>query len=241
GNVRLTRDRLRRKGHSDQDVHQAEADGAVPDRPHRNHELYLDPPLPPWLEWYEIHTMRTIRSLWEEAVAERRTTPAYLVEEPDGSWREVSWSEAAEAVDELAHGLLALGLKKGDSFGILARTRVEWVLLDLALAHIGAVPAPIYPSSTASEAHYILEHSAALGCFVDEPEQLEKIESVGLEHVYTVETLPDLRALGREHAAGDPEAVRRAREQIGEDDLFTFIYTSGTTGPPKACMIRNRN
>jgi long-chain acyl-CoA synthetase len=184
--------------------------------------------------------MRTIWSLWQNALAEERTNPAYLVEE-DGGWREVSQAEAAEAVDELAHGLLALGVKKGDSFGMLARTRLEWVLLDFALAQIGAVPAPIYPSAAAAECCYILEHSNVVGCFVEDEELLAKIEDARPEHVYTIETLPELRALGREHAAASPDALERAREQIGEDDLFTFIYTSGTTGPPKGCMILNRN
>ena len=184
--------------------------------------------------------MRTIWSLWQKALDEQRTRPAYLVEE-DGGWREVSQAEAAEAVDELAHGLLALGVEKGDSFGMLARTSLEWVLMDFALAQIGAVPAPIYPSSTPAECCYILEHAGVVGCFVDDEEQLAKIEEARPQHVYTLETLPDLRALGREHAAANPEALELAREQIGEDDLYTFIYTSGTTGPPKACMILNRN
>jgi long-chain acyl-CoA synthetase len=184
--------------------------------------------------------MRTIWSLWQAALAEERTNPAYLVEE-DGGWREVSQAEAAEAVDELAHGLLALGVKKGDSFGMLARTRLEWVLLDFALAQIGAVPAPIYPSAAAAECCYIIEHANVVGCFVEDEELLAKIEDARPEHVYTIETLPELRALGREHAAASPDALERAREQIGEDDLFTFIYTSGTTGPPKGCMILNRN
>ena len=178
--------------------------------------------------------------MWQDALVEKRTRPAYLVEE-DGGWREVSQAEAAEAVDELAHGLLALGVKKGDAFGMLARTRLEWVLLDFALAQIGAVPAPIYPSSTAPECCYILEHSHAVGAFVDDDELLAKIEAARPEHLYTIETLSELRALGRDHAAAHPDALKEAREQIGEDDLFTFIYTSGTTGPPKACMILNRN
>jgi long-chain acyl-CoA synthetase len=184
--------------------------------------------------------MRTIWSLWQNALAENRANPAYLVEE-DGGWREVSQQEAATAIDELAHGLLAIGLKKGDAFAILARTRLEWVLIDLALAQIGAIPAPIYPSSTASETCYILQHSNAVGCFVDDDEQLAKIEGGRPEHVYTLETLADLRALGREHAADHPDALEETHAQIGEDDLYTFIYTSGTTGPPKACMILNRN
>ena len=184
--------------------------------------------------------MRTIWSLWQDALAEERTNPAYLVEE-EGGWREVTQAESAEAVDELAHGLLALGVKKGDSFGMLARTRLEWVLLDFALAQIGVVPAPIYPSAAAAECRYILEHSNVVGCFVEDDELLAKIDGARPQHVHTIETLPELRALGREHAATNPDALERAREQIGEDDLFTFIYTSGTTGPPKGCMILNRN
>ncbi len=184
--------------------------------------------------------MRTIWSLWQNALAENRSNPAYLVEE-DGGWREVSQHEAATAVAELAHGLLALGVEKGDSFGILARTRLEWVLLDFALAQIGAVAAPIYPSSTASEASYILEHANVVGCLAEDDEQLAKIEAARPEHAYTLETLDELRALGREHASAHPNALDEARAQIGDDDLFTFIYTSGTTGPPKACMILNRN
>jgi long-chain acyl-CoA synthetase len=184
--------------------------------------------------------VRTIWSLWQDAIAEERPRPAYLVEEQDG-WREVTWAEAAEAVEELANGLLALGIGKGDAFGILAHTRLEWSLLDFALAQTGAVAAPIYPSSTAAESCYILEHSNAVGCLVESDADLVKIAAARLEHVHTMETLVELRALGRDHAARDPGALDRARAQIGDDDLFTFIYTSGTTGPPKACMILNRN
>ena len=183
--------------------------------------------------------MRTIWSLWQDALVEQRTRPAYLVEE-NGSWREVSQAEAAAAVDELAHGLLAVGVKKGDAFGILVRTRLEWVLFDLALAQIGAVAAGIYPSNTPAETRYILEHSKAVGCLVD-AELRDKIEDAKLEHVFESERLDELRARGREHAATSPNALDQARAQIGDDDLFTFIYTSGTTGPPKACMILNRN
>jgi long-chain acyl-CoA synthetase len=184
--------------------------------------------------------MSTIWSLWQNAVADERTGPAYLVEE-DGGWREVSWAESALAVDELAHGLLALGIGKGDAFGMLARTRLEWSLLDFALAQVGAVAAPIYPSVTADECCYILEHSKAVGCLVEDESDFPRIEQARPKHVYTPESLAELRALGREHAARDPQALERARGQIGEEDLFTFIYTSGTTGPPKACMILNRN
>jgi long-chain acyl-CoA synthetase len=184
--------------------------------------------------------MRTIGTLWGDAVAAGRTSPAYLVEEADG-WREVSWAEAGQAVEELANGLLALGVRKGDAFGILAQTSLEWALFDYALARIGAVGAAVYANSSANDARYVLEHSDSIGVLVEDETQREKIAGLGLRHVVCFADLDGLRASGREHAAQHPEALAEAEAQVGEEDLFTFIYTSGTTGRPKGCMIRHRN
>ena len=186
---------------------------------------------------------RTIAELWRRAVG--RTGTAYMVETADG-WREISWEEARTAVDELANGLLALGVGKGDAFGILARTTVEWVLFDYALGSIGAIGAGIYPSLPPKDCAYVLDHSDAVGVLVEDDEQRAKIEAERanlpkLRHVLTFADLDDLRASGRRYAAENPQALDRARDAIGEADLFTYIYTSGTTGPPKACMITHRN
>jgi long-chain acyl-CoA synthetase len=183
---------------------------------------------------------RTIARLWRDAVDRDPNAPAYLLEEA-GGWRPMSWAEAGWAADELAHGLLALGVRKGDAFGILASTRVEWVLFDFALALIGGVTAPIYMNSSARDAEYVLEHSDAIGVLCEDEEQLAKVERLGLEHTLTFADLDELRARGRAHKQQEPDAVERAAADIGEDDLYTYIYTSGTTGPPKACMILHRN
>ena len=187
---------------------------------------------------------RTIPALWRKAASAGRTNPAYLVEHGD-HWDEISWDEAATAVEELANGLLSLGLKKGDAFGIVGRTTPEWCLFDFALGSIGVIPAPVYPSSSAKDTHYVLDHSDALGVLVEDDDQLAKVGEGGdiprLEHVYRFADLDDLRAKGREFAAANPGALDAASAAIGDEDLFTYIYTSGTTGPPKACMILNRN
>src|SRR3982750_4852641 len=98
---------------------------------------------------------RTIARLWQDGVAARRSGPAYLVEDGD-AWREVSWEEAAQIVDELAHALLALGIRKGDAFAILGSTRLEWALFDFALGLIGGVGAAIYPNSSPQDCEYVL-------------------------------------------------------------------------------------
>jgi long-chain acyl-CoA synthetase len=187
-----------------------------------------------------LRRTRTIARLWQDGIAQQRTTAAYLVQDGD-EWREISWQEAAEAVDELAHGLLALGVRKGDAFAILASTRLEWALFDFALAHVGAVGAPVYMNSSAKDAAYVVRHSEAIGVLCEDETQRAKLDGLELQHVLTFADLDDLRARGREHAAAHPDAVNEAADAIQEDDLFTYIYTSGTTGPPKACMITHRN
>ena len=187
---------------------------------------------------------RTIPRLWRDAVA-RNTGTGYLVEQ-DGTWREVPWAEAAERVTNLANGLLARGVGKGEAFGILARNTLEWSLFDFALAHVGAVGAAIYANSAPRDVQYVLAHSESVGVLCEDDTQRAKVEAAGsslpgLRLVLTFADLPALEAEGREYAEANPGALDAAVAAIDEEDLFTFIYTSGTTGPPKGCMIRHRN
>jgi long-chain acyl-CoA synthetase len=183
---------------------------------------------------------RTIARLWQDALGRGWQNPAYLVQDGEG-WREVSWDEAGRAVDEIAHGLLSLGIRKGDAFAILGSTRLEWALFDFALGLIGAVGAGIYANSSPKDCAYVIGHSEAVGILCEDEAQRGKLNGIEVQHVLTFADLDDLRRRGREHAAQHPAAVDDAAAAIGEDDLFTYIYTSGTTGPPKACMIRHRN
>ena len=184
--------------------------------------------------------IRTIARLWQNAVERRWPGPAYLVQEGE-DWREVSWDEAAQAVEELANGLLAIGVKKGDAFSILGSTRLEWVLFDFALGLVGAVGAPIYMNSSPKDTAHVVQHSGAVGVLCEDESQRSKLEGLELDHVLTFADLDDLRARGRAYAESHPGAVAEAAAAIREDDLFTYIYTSGTTGPPKACMITHGN
>jgi long-chain acyl-CoA synthetase len=192
-----------------------------------------------------VEAGRTIGRLWRDAVAAGHPEPAYLAERGEG-WEPVTWAEAAEQVDELANGLLALGIEQGDAFGIICSTRLEWALFDFALARVGAIAAPIYANSSPRDCAYVLGHSESVGVLVEDGEQLVKVEEVrgelpSVRHVLHVAGLDELRARGRDFAAEQPEALARAEAAVGEDDLYTYIYTSGTTGPPKGCMIRHRN
>jgi long-chain acyl-CoA synthetase len=188
---------------------------------------------------------RTIARLWRDGVAAARTRPAYQVESDDG-WRDVSWREADERAREYANGFLARGIRKGETFAILAQNSLDWALVDFALAQIGAVGVPIYANSSQHDVAYLLEHSEAVGIVCDDAAQLAKVEAVAaalprLEHVLTYHDLDGLAAHGRDFAATNPRALDDAVAAIEEDDLYTIIYTSGTTGPPKGCMLSHRN
>jgi len=173
---------------------------------------------------------RTAPALWRDVVERRLPTPAYLEERPDG-WQPVSWAEADRRVDALRRALLARGVGRGDGVAILARTRLEWILLDWAIMGIGAVVVGLYPTNTATECAYILEHSEAVLAFVEDDEQYAKLSSVFTKPIVRFDELEEFQ-----RSAGDAEP-----EPVGEDDLATLIYTSGTTGPPKGCMLTHKN
>jgi long-chain acyl-CoA synthetase len=192
-----------------------------------------------------VRTARTIGALWRSATAAKPDRTAYLAER-DGAWVPVSVAEAARRVDDIANGLLSLGIRKGDAFAILGATSLEWCLFDFALGLVGAVGAPIYPTSSPRDCAYVISHSESAGILVEDEEQRAKVDECRgdlprLEHVIAFADLPGLEARGRAYAEQNPTALDRAVAGVGEDDLFTYIYTSGTTGPPKACMIRHRN
>lgn len=191
--------------------------------------------------------METTWGMWEAALAERRPYPAYLVEGGSG-WRQIGWEEASRAVDEVAAGFLSLGIGRGDRVAILCGTRLEWTLCDLALAGIGAVIVPVYPTSSAIECAYILGNAGARALVCESEEQLVTVsplraELEALDHVVTVEPAPgtlgldELRERGRAFADGQPGALEAARDALVPDDLLTILYTSGTTGAPKGCLL----
>ena len=193
----------------------------------------------------ETAPQRTIAQLWRRGVEAGHAAPPFRRETATG-WEAVTWAEADTAVQELAHGFLALGVRRGERVAILCGTRVEWSLLDFALASIGAVSVPIYPSSAPREIAFILGHARVTIAIAETPEQIaaaeaHRTELPTLREIIRVAELDALRAAGREHAARHPDAVATASAALTESDPFTVIYTSGTTGDPKGCVVTHRN
>ena len=151
---------------------------------------------------------KTIGNLWQDAIAADHAGPAYL-QEIDGEWQPVSWSEAATAVEELANGLLALGVAKGDAFALLGRTALEWALFDYALALVGAVGAPIYSSSSERDVRYVLDHSQAIGVLVEDDAQRAKVGDA-VAQVITYAGLGELRGIRSRVRSRAPGCAARA-------------------------------
>ncbi|WP_431042842.1 AMP-dependent synthetase/ligase [Streptomyces sp. P1-3] len=180
-----------------------------------------------------------------ENAAEAPTEPVLSRRRPDGNWRDVTAAEFATEVRAAAKGLIAHGLRPGDRLAIMARTTYEWTLLDFAAWAAGLVTVPLYPTSSAHQARWILRDSGAAACAVESVEQARLISGVrgelpALAHLWQF----DAGAIGQITAAGrdvPDEAVERRRAERGPEDVATLIYTSGTTGRPKGCVLTHAN
>jgi long-chain acyl-CoA synthetase len=182
----------------------------------------------------------------------------------DGAWHDVSYAQLADVVQEIALGLIDLGIEPGERLCILGNTRPEWSYADMAATSAGAVVVPIYQTNSPEECLWVISDSAACAIICEDEEQLEKIAAIreqipGLRTIVVIDppsddsiangpseavraldaiSLDEVRERGRSHAAEELESRRAA---VRGEDPFTFIYTSGTTGPPKGCVLTHGN
>ncbi|NJQ02901.1 AMP-dependent synthetase/ligase [Streptomyces zingiberis] len=163
----------------------------------------------------------------------------------DGVWRDVTAGEFRDEVMALAKGLIAGGVRFGDHVAVMSRTRYEWTLFDFALWSIGALPVPVYPTSSAEQVLWILHDADIVACVVEHEDHSMTVGSV-------IDRLPrmnrlwqlDAGAVDELTAAGahiDDDVVHRHRRAVTPDSPATVIYTSGTTGRPKGCVLTHAN
>ncbi len=171
-----------------------------------------------------------------------------------GIWQSWSWQQTGEAVRQISMGLMADGFASGDCASILANTRLEWVLADMAVLSAGGVSNGIYPTDSVSQVQYLCQDSRTTVLFVEDEEQLDKaliaraqlpllkrivvIDTEGLTRYSDpmVVSLDALREQGRQYERTQPGLFERRRVSRQPEDLAILIYTSGTTGKPKGAM-----
>ncbi|HET6648615.1 MAG TPA: long-chain fatty acid--CoA ligase [Candidatus Limnocylindria bacterium] len=178
---------------------------------------------------------------------------------PEGAteavWTSRTYREMWDWVTSVSLGLKDIGIHDGDSVAIIARTRPEWAIADLASMALGAVTCPIYPQSEAGQAAFVINNVSARLIFVENAQQAAKIESIRaecptLEHVVAFEpsgklpagtlTLDDVMARADTHAANRLE-WQDAWKAIDRDHIATVIHTSGTTANPKGAVLSHGN
>ncbi|HQV39088.1 MAG: long-chain fatty acid--CoA ligase [Flavobacteriales bacterium] len=163
-------------------------------------------------------------------------------------WISYSTAEVIETAEKLALGLMALGIRPGDKVAIASGNRSEWCITDQAITRMGAISVPIYPTSSAEDYAYVLNHSGSKVFFAGSEEIHAKAEAAaaqvpGLKHLFTfdrLDGLPHWSMLlnkGEEHRA----QLELNKAAIKGSELATIIYTSGTTGKPKGVMLSHHN
>ncbi|HLT34118.1 MAG TPA: AMP-dependent synthetase/ligase, partial [Aquaticitalea sp.] len=146
--------------------------------------------------------------------------------------------------------LLRMGIQKDDKIAVISSTnRTEWNIMDIGVLQVGAQNVPIYPTISADEYEYVLNHSESIYCFVSDEEVYKKVMAIKdktkIKEVYSFDEIQGCKHYSELFELGYDESNQQTVEDrkiaVKPDDLATLIYTSGTTGKPKGVMLSHKN
>jgi long-chain acyl-CoA synthetase len=181
---------------------------------------------------------------------EHKPTDSALVTKYNGQWKHTSTQEYIDKSNAISRALLKLGIQKNDKIAVISSTnRTEWNIMDIGILQTGAQNIPIYPTISADDYEYVLNHSESIYCFVSDEEVLEKVNKVkantkikdiySFDHIKGCKHYSELFELGND--ASNQSEVEQRKSEVTPSDLATIIYTSGTTGRPKGVMLSHWN
>ncbi|WP_084101232.1 long-chain fatty acid--CoA ligase [Demequina sp. NBRC 110051] len=187
---------------------------------------------------YAPHIVSLVRKTWDTHASKTIVRNPL----PDDSWTDVTGAEARAQVDATAKGLMAMGVKPGDTVAILSRTRWEWTVSDLAIMTAGAIPVPIYDTSSVDQIQWICEDAQVTVVIAETAAHAARAREVlegattPLREVLVMDegAMENLAQRGAEVSDADLEA---ALATVNHDTLATIMYTSGTTGRPKGVEL----
>jgi long-chain acyl-CoA synthetase len=182
-----------------------------------------------------------------------------LREKEYGLWKDITWAQYGEKVRQVAMGLIALGLRKGECVSIISENRPEWVYSDFGIMASGGVTTGIYTTNSAEQCCYIVNNSESRFYIAENEEQFDKVlrfrkDTPKLERIIVIDmeglkryhdpmlmSFDELLRKGREFEEKNPGLFEKRMAEIKPSDMALLIYTSGTTGPPKGAMLTHAN
>jgi len=194
-----------------------------------------------------------------KATANRLGSKVAMRHKAFGLWQEITWREYYTYAEQLASGLLELGVSKGDFVGVIGENCPNWLYIDMAAQMVGATTVGIYTTNAWEQVSYVVQHAECKVLFAENEEQVDKWlrfrhETPKLQWVVYweekgLQTLEDQQLLswntviekGLAKLDLNREEIESRTNNIEENDTAILVYTSGTTGNPKGAMLTHKN
>ena len=173
-----------------------------------------------------------------------------------GVWNEFTWSDCRDRVQEIALGLLEMGVRRGEVVGIIGKNRPEMVWSEIAAHAIGCMSLSLYHDAMPQEVAYLVDYAEVRVVLAEDEEQVDKLlevaessKSIGKivyfdprgMRKYDDERLvgPDaLKAMAAKLDAHEPGRFAEEVEKGSGQDVAILCTTSGTTSHPKLAMLQ---
>jgi long-chain acyl-CoA synthetase len=199
---------------------------------------------------------KTISQMFLNTTSEYSSKSLYYYKK-NNDWIGIKGSDVRATVRNIASGLRSIDIGLGDNVAILSTNSPRWAMSDFGVICNGSATVTVYPTLLPAQIEYILNNSDSKAVFVENQDQLDKINDIRenlttLKHIVVMDdslsgetegasNFIDFLNMGQKYEEKNSFSLSEISSQIKEDDLLTIIYTSGTTGNPKGVMLTHKN